>query len=559
MSNNDYPEIEPDAFDIIIVGTGLEEAIVAAAAASAGHSVLHLDANPFYGSQFASLSLQDFFAWASSSGKFPQSIEVPSPSPLKSSNLELHKPGLRSLYSDFEIKDFGFDVLEKYGTSRDFNLDLAGPKVSFCAGTLVDLLLRSGGHNHVEFKSIERSYVWFDGKGLVPVPDSRASIFQDRTLSLVEKRHLMKFFKLVQSHGSGGSVEISLDDLESPFFKFLDRQQLPSFIKSIILYAIALVDHDQEDGSQDANSIMKTKHGIESLILYFSSLGRFVNASGAFLYPVYGQAELPQVFCRAAAVQGSLYVLRMPVTGVLIDKENGSYKGIQIASGQYLFSQKLFVNPSVKLPESLCSSVTDKTMIDGTSEELKDYGPVPTEHADSVEPKEKLYTSNIAPKVAWKLLRAVCLSNQSLKPEFKTLLVIFPPRSVISRHRTVIRALQLDSSTSVCPKGMYVVYISTLCLDLAQGKEALNATLNSLFVLSSGRNEPDTESGVPEKSNEASRPNLLWCTLFSQDLKDSNNLATDIKQSCVPDETLDYRRLVNHTNMVLRLFLCIMY
>eukprot|EP00252_Welwitschia_mirabilis_P023141 TRINITY_DN6473_c0_g1_i4.p1 TRINITY_DN6473_c0_g1~~TRINITY_DN6473_c0_g1_i4.p1 ORF type:complete len:133 (-),score=28.35 TRINITY_DN6473_c0_g1_i4:385-783(-) len=100
----------------------------------------------------------------------------------------------------------------------------------------------------------------------------------------------------------------------------------------------------------------------------------------------------------------------------------------------------------------------------------------------------------------------------------------------------------------------YVVYISTLCLDLAQGKEALNATLNSLFVLSSGRNEPDTESGVPEKSNEASRPNLLWCTLFSQDLKDSNNLATDIKQSCVPDETLDYRRLVNHTNMVFEQF-----
>lgn len=36
-------------FDVVIVGTGLCESILAAALALAGSSVLHLDSNEFYG------------------------------------------------------------------------------------------------------------------------------------------------------------------------------------------------------------------------------------------------------------------------------------------------------------------------------------------------------------------------------------------------------------------------------------------------------------------------------------------------------------------------------
>lgn len=35
---------------------------------------------------------------------------------------------------------------------------------------------------------------------------------------------------------------------------------------------------------------------------------RFANAEGAFIYPMYGHGELPQAFCRCAAVKGALYV-----------------------------------------------------------------------------------------------------------------------------------------------------------------------------------------------------------------------------------------------------------
>lgn len=41
---------------------------------------------------------------------------------------------------------------------------------------------------------------------------------------------------------------------------------------------------------------------------YALLLSRFPNASGALIYPSYGQGELSQAFCRRAAVKRCLYV-----------------------------------------------------------------------------------------------------------------------------------------------------------------------------------------------------------------------------------------------------------
>ena len=56
------PEL-PGHFDVVVVGTGLTESLVAAAAARAGKTVLHLDANPFYGARNATLSLDALSKW----------------------------------------------------------------------------------------------------------------------------------------------------------------------------------------------------------------------------------------------------------------------------------------------------------------------------------------------------------------------------------------------------------------------------------------------------------------------------------------------------------------
>lgn len=112
----------------------------------------------------------------------------------------------------------------------------------------MDLLLRSGASHHVEFKSVESSLVYWDGK-LCSVPDSRQAIFKDKTLGLSEKTQMMKFFKLVQSHialtrsgtttepSEEGGVVISEEDLEMPFVEFLKKQKLPAKIRAYVSFS----------------------------------------------------------------------------------------------------------------------------------------------------------------------------------------------------------------------------------------------------------------------------------------------------------------------------------
>jgi RAB protein geranylgeranyltransferase component A len=54
-----YPPIELSNFDLIVLGTGLPESMIAAATSANNKTVLHLDPNPFYASHYASLSLLD--------------------------------------------------------------------------------------------------------------------------------------------------------------------------------------------------------------------------------------------------------------------------------------------------------------------------------------------------------------------------------------------------------------------------------------------------------------------------------------------------------------------
>lgn len=80
------------------------------------------------------------------------------------------------------------------------------------------------------------------------MPDSRSAIFKDKSLSLLEKNQLMRFFKLVQRHlgASDGNDEgresskISEEDLESPFVEFLKKMRLPPKIKLYRSHCLSL-------------------------------------------------------------------------------------------------------------------------------------------------------------------------------------------------------------------------------------------------------------------------------------------------------------------------------
>jgi Rab proteins geranylgeranyltransferase component A len=214
-ASDNYPTIDPTTFDLIVYGTGLSASLLAAAASVAGKSVLHLDPNSFYGSYCSSLPLPSFLSHISSSST-------------------------PSLYSHVETSSQPLPE-----PSKSFLVDLVGPRLLYCADEVVDLLLRSGASHHVEFKSVESSLVYLDGK-LCSVPDSRQVIFKDKSLGFKEKNKMMSFFKMVQNHivltRSGTTTEpgeiagmmISEEDLETPFVEFLKKRELPAKIRAYV-------------------------------------------------------------------------------------------------------------------------------------------------------------------------------------------------------------------------------------------------------------------------------------------------------------------------------------
>ncbi|XP_047322689.1 rab escort protein 1 [Impatiens glandulifera] len=522
---NSYASIEPTSFDLIIVGTGLPESVLAAAAATNGRTVLHLDPNPYYGSHFTSLPLDELTSFLRS-----QSIHhsIPTSSSTDGDYLSVDL-AIRPLYSDVEISSHSVEAVEH---SRKFNLDVSGPKVLFCADSAVNLLLKSGISQYVEFKSIGSSFI-SDGSGkLFNVPDSRSAIFKDTSLGLTEKTRLGKFFKLVEEHlkavrsdgvETNESTRISPEDLESPFVEFMNKMRLPPKIKSIILYAIAMTDYDQ-DNVETCEDVLKTKDGIERLSLYHSSVGRFSNALGALIYPMYAQGELSQAFCRRAAVKGCLYVLRTPVSALLIDKETGSYKGVKVATGQELFSQNLILGPLYRVSSSPYTSFPENLQQVLKKLDLRDTG------------KKK------------KVARAIFITKSSLKPDVSTFLVVYPPKTLYPEQSTSIRLLQIDSSLAVCPPGMFVSYISALCDDGVEGKILLNAAMNTVISSPNSVN-PETDS-TDESEKAKGLPSSIWSALYIQEM--TMGSFEFICSTPGPDGKLNYNDLLGETEELFR-------
>ncbi|KAK9715736.1 hypothetical protein RND81_06G186100 [Saponaria officinalis] len=257
------------------------------------------------------------------------------------------------------------------------------------------------------------------------------------------------------------------------------------------------------------------------------------------LYPMYGQGELPQAFCRRAAVKGCIYVLRMPVEALLADEDTGLYRGVRLASGQDLFSQKLIMDPDVVVPQGLASSTPEDS-----ERTLR--------HPLSIDMGKKV-SSDVEKKVA----RAICITKTSLKLDASNLMIVLPPRSLYPEQATSVRAVQLSSNTAVCPVGMFVVYLSALCNDANQGKTLLTVAMDALFRQLTSENanvdceeNPLKNSDAPNAVHEDQRPVCEWRALYIQDITEGS--IHTVSTSPSPDGKLSYNDLFRSTEEMFR-------
>jgi len=238
-----------------------------------------------------------------------------------------------------------------------FSLDMS-PCLIASRGALVDALVRGGTSEYLEFRTCESANVLMLDKAGLPklfaVPCSKTDIFNDTTLTLAEKRVLMKFMLFVVDFTSEYGSEharaqrlnetrlasgrallrpqnkntgaISIDGKEeTPFVDFLAECGLSPRLVSIMTHAVALINSDQV-GSQISSAAgagaqegspqrVPTREGMARLALYVAAAGQF--GSTSFITASYGMGDLVQAFVRLCAVGGGITLIAQKPTALL--------------------------------------------------------------------------------------------------------------------------------------------------------------------------------------------------------------------------------------------------
>ncbi|KAI0759704.1 FAD/NAD-P-binding domain-containing protein [Trametes elegans] len=272
-------------FDVVVLGTGLSESIVAAALSKAGFRVAHVDHNQYYGGDEASLTVDELAAWADA--------RAASAAGAPSEYLRNQRTRYTSISRSQTIPP----------QSRQYSLSLA-PSIVPSAGAHIDSLIASGVSRYGSFKLLEKVAV-YDRPGFVQsVPGSKEDVFKSKALSLVEKRRLMRF--LMFSAGEfEGKKELEGKE-QTPFVQFLrDTFSLSDKPATAITYALAFCTSAEEP----------TLPALQRIRQYLRSAGRY--GASPFLVGHYGGlGETAQGFCRTSAVKGGTYILGRRVLAV---------------------------------------------------------------------------------------------------------------------------------------------------------------------------------------------------------------------------------------------------
>lgn len=265
-----------DQCDILILGTGLVESILAAALAWQGVKVLHIDRNRYYGDSCSTLTIDQLKKWCMevNSGRVPH-------------------------FSDAQIYIPGGKTTNTF-TSRDYGIDLS-PRVMFAQLDFLALLVKSRVYKYLEFQSLSKFHVFENDNFRSKLSNTaKEDIFTDKSILLQTKRALMKFLKFVlQDNADESKQELLLANLNTPIEEFLrDSFRLEPPQTDEIIYSIGLC---KSTGTKTPEALARIKRFLVSFDVY----GNFP----VMMLKYGGPGEISQGFCRSAAVADATYKL----------------------------------------------------------------------------------------------------------------------------------------------------------------------------------------------------------------------------------------------------------
>jgi Rab proteins geranylgeranyltransferase component A len=364
--------------------------------------------------------------------------------------------------------------------SRSLAFDVT-PSLLYASGVGVKGLLTSNVAEHLEFQTMHGMY-WLDAdQKLQRVPCSKGDVMQSPLLPPLDKRRFMKFFQTAMDYATErelqreGVVEHDTDDKEEGVLSLNERQlnqgrslarpqnkamakkdletlydcmesgmplddylqqhaKLSSLpLRQLIRHALALEIHSNADRE---NTTLSTLEGMGRLCDHLKALGRY--GTTAFLTPLYGSGEMPQFFCRSAAVYGATYLLRRNIVQVNLDDDR--VQGVTLGANDDAFYGPPV--PEKKMPASHVVVAQDAMI-------------------------------NPTPQPGSKLLRRVSILRGTLLPKESRAVIIIPPTA---QHRYAIHGLVLDETTKVAPYGCSILHLTTVVETDSDNSDVLETT-----------------------------------------------------------------------------------
>mmetsp|Transcript_36963 Transcript_36963/g.96835 ORF Transcript_36963/g.96835 Transcript_36963/m.96835 type:complete len:674 (-) Transcript_36963:2727-4748(-) len=500
-------------FDAVVLGTGLPNAILAAALSRIGKTVLHLDRYDFYGQEWATFNLKElrsldqFFNPKAEATQdsgvavtlgpdemvvdarhsalrfgFEEAIHAVSPPPPAPAaappqtnddaaaadatidTKEAAPPAAKkgdgppepAPAVELTPEQLEAEALEALlGQYRRYSIDLL-PKACLSRGALIDLLISSNIGRYLEFKAVSETFIRM-ADGNREVPCSKQTLLLNRSVSPKEKRLLMKFLQFcTKADAPAPEDEAAAAAPEVPDTAVLgylkEEWKFSDDLAKYIMYAIGNVEPQTS-----------AREALGNVRQFFSSIGQY--GKTPFIYPMYGTGEVPQAFCRLCAVFGGTYMLRQGIDGFLMSRDGGERCSGIVLNGKPVKAPWV-VTTGACVPESLSQG--------------------PRGHG---------------------VTRAVLITDGSVVPECgdnKPIVTLCIPPDTEGNPKTV-NAFVFESSSAACPSGKWVTQL------VSQGSgNSARADLEPLVHALTTR--PD-EAPADDKP----KPNLLYAAYFSVD------------------------------------------
>ncbi|XP_041805403.1 rab GDP dissociation inhibitor beta [Chelmon rostratus] len=280
-------------YDIIVLGTGLKECILSGLMSQSGKKVLHIDKNPYYGGESASIS------------------------------------PLEQLYKRFKVPG----PAKSMGRGKEWNIDLI-PKFFLANGELVKILVHTEVTRYLDFKVVEGSYVHKAGK-VHKVPGTEEEAHASDLMGMFDKRRFKKLLLFALNFDvRNPRTYQDMDPKRTTTRDLFSRFDLGLDVMEFTGHAIALHSSDSYLDQPCLETITRIK-------LYSESLSR--HSTSPYIYPVYGLGELPQGFARLSAEYGGTFLLNRAVDEIVMD--NGKVNAVK-SDGKLFHCKQLICDPS---------------------------------------------------------------------------------------------------------------------------------------------------------------------------------------------------------------------